>query len=109
VIKTNALESLVIASFVRGLSVRDVEAALTEALGDQAAVSKSTVSAICGQIKKEYQAWAERRLDDAQLILGHSRLAVTLEIYSHEDRHAQRDALGRISDALGHGSPARVE
>ena len=30
--KTNALESLVIASFVRGLSVRDVEAALAEAL-----------------------------------------------------------------------------
>ena len=37
---------------------------------------------------------------DAQLILGHSRLAVTLEIYTHEDREAQRDALGRISDAL---------
>ena len=31
VTKTNALESLVIASFVRGLSVRDVEAALAEA------------------------------------------------------------------------------
>jgi len=27
---------------------------------------------------------------------------VTLEIYSHEDRQAQRDALGRISDALGY-------
>ena len=53
-----------IASFVRGLSVRDVEAALAEALGDQAAISKSTVSAVCGQIKDEYQAWACRRLDD---------------------------------------------
>ena len=39
---------------------------------------------------------------DAQLILGHSRLAVTLEIYTHEDRQAQRDVLGQISDALGH-------
>jgi putative transposase len=67
VTKTNALESLVIASFVRGLSVRDVEAALAEALGDQAAVSKSTVSAICGQIKDEYQAWMERRLDEVRL------------------------------------------
>jgi integrase len=38
---------------------------------------------------------------DAQLILGHSRLAVTLEIYSHEDRQAHRDALDKISDALG--------
>jgi putative transposase len=52
----------VIASFVRGLPVRDVEAALAEALGDQAAISKSTVSSICGQIKDEYQAWARRRL-----------------------------------------------
>ena len=67
VTKTNALETLVIASFVRGLSVRDVEAALAEALGDQAAISKSTVSAICGQIKDEYEAWARRRLDGAML------------------------------------------
>jgi putative transposase len=67
VTKTNALESLVIASFVRGLSVRDVEATLADALGDQAAISKSTVSAICQQIKEEYQAWAARRLDDVML------------------------------------------
>ena len=45
--KTKALESLVIASFVRGLSTRDVEAALEEALGEQAAFSKSTVSRVC--------------------------------------------------------------
>jgi transposase-like protein len=67
VTRTNALESLVIASFVRGLSVRDVEATLAEALGDQAAISKSTVSAVCQQIRDEYQAWARRRLDGVQL------------------------------------------
>ena len=65
--KTNALESLVIASFVRGLSVRDVEAALAEALGDQAAISKSTVSAVCQAIKEEYEAWARCRLDGITL------------------------------------------
>jgi integrase len=37
---------------------------------------------------------------DAQIILGHSRLALTLEIYTHEDRQAQREALGKISDVL---------
>ena len=43
---------------------------------------------------------------DVQLILGHSRLAVTLEIYTHEDREAQREALGRIGDVLhGHEVP----
>jgi len=62
VTKTNALESLVIASFIRGLSVRDVEATLADALGDQAAISKSTVSAVCQAIKDEYQAWMARRL-----------------------------------------------
>ncbi len=51
VTKTNALESLAIASFVRGLSVRDVEAALAEALGDQAAISKSTVSSVCPSMR----------------------------------------------------------
>jgi transposase-like protein len=67
VTRTNALESLVIASFIRGLSVRDVEATLADALGDQAAISKSTVSAICQQITGEYQAWALRRLDEVMV------------------------------------------
>ena len=67
VTRTHALETLVIASFVRGLSVRDVEAALAEALGDQAAISKSTVSSVCQQIKDEYHAWAQRRLDGITL------------------------------------------
>jgi putative transposase len=67
VTRTNALESLVIASFIRGLSVRDVEATLADALGDQAAVSKSTVSAVCQAIKQEYQAWAQRPLGGVAL------------------------------------------
>jgi putative transposase len=67
VTKTNALETLVIAAFVRGLSVRDVEATLAEALGDQAAISKSTVSEACKAIRAEYQTWARRRLDEIAL------------------------------------------
>jgi putative transposase len=47
--------------------LEDVEAALAEALGDQAAISKSTVSSVCQAIKDEYQAWAERRLDEITL------------------------------------------
>jgi integrase len=43
---------------------------------------------------------------DAQLILGHSRLAVTLEIYSHENKQGHREALRKISDALGRSGPA---
>ena len=50
VAKTHALESSVITSFVRGLPVRDVEATLADALGDQAAISKSTVSEVCKAI-----------------------------------------------------------
>jgi len=57
----------VIASFARGLSVRDVEAALAKALDDQAAISWSTVSAIRGQIKDEHQTRARRRLDGVKL------------------------------------------
>ena len=65
--KTNALESLVIAGFVRGLSVRDVEATLVEALGEGAAVSKSTVSRVCEEIQAQFEAWSARRLDDVEL------------------------------------------
>ena len=62
--KTNALETLVIAGFVRGLSVRDVEACLADALGPQAALSKSTVSRVCQAIRDEFDAWRVRRLDE---------------------------------------------
>jgi transposase-like protein len=62
--KSNALESLVIAGFVRGLSVRDVQATLADALGAEAALSKSTVSTVCQAIRDELAAWSARRLDD---------------------------------------------
>jgi putative transposase len=67
VTKTNALESLVIAGFVRGLSVRDVEQTLADALGAEATLSKSTVSRVCEAIKTEFEAWRERRLGDLEL------------------------------------------
>jgi putative transposase len=67
VTKTNALETLVIASFVRGLSTRDVEAALAEALGESATVSRSSVSRVCADLKTQYDAWRARRLDDVEL------------------------------------------
>jgi putative transposase len=65
--KSNALESLVIAGFVRGLSVRDVEATLADALGAEAALSKSTVSTVCQAIRDELEVWSLRRLDEVTL------------------------------------------
>ena len=50
VARTHALEALVLCSFLRGLSVRDVEATLEEAF-DEPMVSKSTVSRICEQAR----------------------------------------------------------
>jgi putative transposase len=67
VTRTNALEALVIAGFVRGLSTRDVEATLAEALGAQAALSRSTVSRICQQISEEFTAWQARSLAEVEL------------------------------------------
>lgn len=75
VTKTNALESLVIAGFVRGLSTRDVEATLTEALGEQASRSKSTVSRVCAAITTEFDCWCTRRLDEIELLLVPGRVA----------------------------------
>jgi putative transposase len=67
VTKSNALESLVIAGFVRGLSTRDVGNTLADALGAEAALSKSTVSRVCQAIAAEFEAWSSRRLDDLEL------------------------------------------
>jgi putative transposase len=67
VTRTNAIESLVIAGYVRGLSTRDVEAALAEALGQEATVSKSAVSRICEAIKTEFEAFQHRDLSSVEL------------------------------------------
>jgi transposase-like protein len=62
VTRTNALESLVISGWVRGMSDRDIEAALAEVLGAEAALSRSTVSRICQSIRDEFDAWKTRDL-----------------------------------------------
>jgi putative transposase len=67
VTRTNALESLVISGWVRGLSDRDIEAALAEVLGPEAALSRSTVSRICQRIKDEFRAWRTRDLSGVRL------------------------------------------
>jgi putative transposase len=67
VTRTNALESLVISGWVRGLSDRDIEATLAEALGPEAALSKSTVSRICQRIREEFSAWRARDLSGVRL------------------------------------------
>ncbi len=67
VARTYALESLVISSFLRGLSVRDVEAALEEAF-DERVVSKSTVSRICEDTKERYRRWCRRDLSGHDLV-----------------------------------------
>ena len=67
VTRTHVLEALVIASFLRGLSVRDVEAALEEVF-EGPVVSKSTVSRICADTRERYRAWCGRRLDEHDLV-----------------------------------------
>ena len=67
VTKTHALEALVIAGYVRGLSTRDVESSLAEALGPEAALSKSTVSRVCEAIKDEFDTWRSRSLAEVEL------------------------------------------
>jgi putative transposase len=67
VTRTNALESLVISGWVRGLSDRDIEATLAEVLGPEAALSRSTVSRICAAIGEEFAAWRTRDLSGVGL------------------------------------------
>lgn len=67
VARTHALEALVICSFLRGLSVRDVEAALTETFGEQV-IGKSTVARVCQDTAERYRAWCARRLDEYDLV-----------------------------------------
>lgn len=66
VIRTRPLEALVIGAYVRGLSDRDIESLAAEAgLG---AISKSTVSRICRELRDRYQAFRARGLGEVRLL-----------------------------------------
>jgi putative transposase len=67
VTRTNALETLVIACWVRGLSDRDVEATLAEVFGEQATISRTTVSRICQRLRAEFDAWCRRDLAQTRI------------------------------------------
>ena len=90
VARTNALESLVISGWVRGLSDRDIEAALREALGPDATVSKSTVSRICEQIRGEFDTWRTRReppmTDACSLDRDHLHRAIAIRCVDPSDQ-----------------------
>ena len=64
---TYALESLVISSFLRGLSTRDVEAVLEDTF-DQPVSSRSTVSRILEETRERYRRWCARRLEGHDVI-----------------------------------------
>jgi len=67
VTRTNALETLVISCWVRGLSDRDVEAMLTEVFGEDATISRTTASRICQRLRAEFDAWKRRDLSKVKL------------------------------------------
>src|SRR5215213_4688996 len=67
VTRTYALESLVIGSFLRGLSTRDVEAVLEETF-EEPIGSRSTVSRILEDTRERYRRWCERRLEEHDVV-----------------------------------------
>src|SRR5918995_1682103 len=65
--RTNALETLVISCWVRGLSDRDVEAMLVEVFGQDATISRTTASRICQRLRAEFDAWCRRDLSGTRI------------------------------------------
>ena len=66
VIRTEPLKALVIGSYVRGLSDRDIQSLAEEAgLG---AISKSTVSRVCQELRSRYRAFCARDLSEVELV-----------------------------------------
>jgi putative transposase len=67
VVRTRPLEALLIGSYVRGLSDRDIESLTVEAgLGQ---VSKTTVSRICRELRDRYRAFCNKSLADVSLLV----------------------------------------
>lgn len=65
VVRTRPLEALIIGSYVRGLSDRDIESLAQEAgLGQ---ISKSTVSRICRELRDRYRAFCSKSVHDVSV------------------------------------------
>src|SRR5437763_2605273 len=66
-LRTDPLKALVIGGFVRGLSMRDVEALCQEAgLGR---TSRSTIATICAELRERFEAFCRRSLYDIHLVV----------------------------------------
>jgi putative transposase len=67
IVRTRPLEALIIGSYVRGLSDRDIESLAEEAgLGQ---VSKTTVSRICRELRDRYRAFCSKSLAEISLLV----------------------------------------
>ena len=67
IVRTRPLEALVIGAYVRGLSDRDIESLAREAgLG---AISRTTVSTICRELRDRYRAFLARSLGETRLLV----------------------------------------
>ena len=65
--RSDKLAALIPQLYVKGMSTRDIEAALTETL-EVEGVSKSTVSTLCGQLKHDFERWQNRDLSDEDIL-----------------------------------------
>ena len=66
VLRTEPLSAMVIGAFVRGLSMRDIEALCAEAgLGS---LSKATASRICQELRERYEHFQRRDLYDIEIV-----------------------------------------
>lgn len=65
--RSDKLAGLIPQLYVKGLSSRDIETALSQVLQVEG-VSKSTVSALCRGLQAEFARWQERDLSEHQIV-----------------------------------------
>ena len=85
--KTEELERLAIEMYARGLSMRDIEAAFTDASG-RCVLSRSAASRVAEQLWVDYQAFATRSLAEIPMV------------YLYVDGVAERLHLGQPREAI---------
>jgi transposase-like protein len=85
--RTEELERLAIEMYARGLSMRDIEAAFTDAAG-HCVLSKSAASQVAERLWEDYQAFASRNLNEQRLL------------YLFVDGIAERLHLGQPREAV---------
>ncbi len=92
--RTSRVDGAMLMSFLSGANQRRIEKALKPMLGGQAALSKSAVSRVVQQMRRSYDQWSRRRLDERYVYVFLDAIVARVRVAGRVEKMPVLVALG---------------